>query len=194
MMGQCYTCGVVGHPARLCPKGKGKGKDGGFKGKGMSFGGGFGGKGDKGKGNGYKGGKGWYAKGGATEGGALGKGTYGYQGSCWNCGKTGHKSAECRGVRNAQTANVESESGADNVEREVGGYVDLGNVNRVVSIRKNIDLSSPMKIELNPTLYETADDQDWPKASEQDWTQVKPRNNRAAPKAIEPKKSLEIEE
>ena len=65
--------------------------------------------------------------------------------------------------------------------------IDLGNVNRVVSISNTFDNLSPMKIELNQTLFETADDHNWPKASDQDWTLIKPRNNRPAPKAIEPK-------
>ena len=98
IMGQCFTRGVVGHPARLCPKGgKGKGKEGGFVGKGVSFGGG--GKGYKGKGSwgGKSGGKGYYGKG---EGG----GGKGFQGNCFNCGKKGHKGFECRSP--AQTTNA----------------------------------------------------------------------------------------
>ena len=63
MMGKCYSCGEVGHPQRLCPKGaKGKGKSG-FVGKGVNFGGG-GQKGFKGKGA-----KGFYGKGGRVSAG-----------------------------------------------------------------------------------------------------------------------------
>ena len=55
-------------------------------------------------------GKGYLGKG--TPGKAYGKGNpgKGYQGNCYNCGKKGHKSAECRGGR--QTNLVETEQGA----------------------------------------------------------------------------------
>ena len=86
MMGKCYTCGIVGHPARLCPKGRVKGQNAGkgFVGKGGYKG--FGGKGGgfKGKGGGFGGGFG--GKGGAFGGGGKGdnqKGTFGYQGFCF---------------------------------------------------------------------------------------------------------------
>ena len=66
---QCYRCGGKGHMASQCPTQKGKGK-GQEKGKGKG----------KGKGNSAEKGKG------------EGKG---YQGTCWNCGKVGHKASEC---------------------------------------------------------------------------------------------------
>ena len=65
----------------------GKGKSGGWKGKqnGAKGGGRFG---SKGKGKGGKGNFGFSKGGGKGKGGKKG-------GACWNCGKTGHKSAEC---------------------------------------------------------------------------------------------------
>ena len=131
MMGKCYNCGGIGHPARLCPtKGQGKGKG---NGKGESFGKG----GPKGGG---KGGGAYHpanqtynpkgmGKGGAPFGNQATKGGgKGYQGTCWTCGMVGHKSAECRTRR---TNLVEAEEGeAETNTREIGG-VWIMNVNKV---------------------------------------------------------------
>ena len=100
---QCYRCGGRGHMASRCatPAGKAKGK--GFdkgKGKGKGWQGEHGGK-SGGKGGGKAGGK-----------GAVGKG---YQGTCWACGKVGHKSAECWQVRSA--AAVEEVAGEEEGEQ-----------------------------------------------------------------------------
>ena len=90
---QCYRCGGWGHMASKCatPMGKAKGK-GQEKSKGSG----------KGKGKewqGSEGGKSEGKEGGKAQGkGAVGKG---YQGTCWNCGKVGHKSAECWHGRSA---------------------------------------------------------------------------------------------
>ena len=69
----CYNCGGKGHMARQCPtKGKAKGK-----GDQMTS--------AKAKGKGKKGG----------DPGTKGKGKGGYQGTCWNCQRVGHKAHEC---------------------------------------------------------------------------------------------------
>jgi hypothetical protein len=131
MAGKCYTCGVVGHPARLCPskgQGKGHGGKGGFKGGGkggMSFNPGSQPYNPKGMG---KGGQphnpGYNPKG-------SGKG---YQGFCFNCGKQGHKAAECRGPRRANS--VEAEADEEEVKtREIGGIWLMGHVGKVVETR-----------------------------------------------------------
>ena len=81
----CYICGALGHFAKDCLKGKGKGKCGkGFdKGQSKGF---FDNGSDKGKGKGFDKGKG------------KGSGRYqgcGYHGACHYCGEVGHKRAEC---------------------------------------------------------------------------------------------------
>jgi hypothetical protein len=89
MVGSCFTCGGKGHPARLCPSEKGNkggGKGGGKKGFGKGGKGGFGG---------YDAGKG------------KGKSKGGFKGECWTCGKTGHRSNECRSGQ--QVNNVEGQ-------------------------------------------------------------------------------------
>ena len=84
---KCHRCGGMGHSVRVCPsEGKGGGKGDWQKGGG-------------GKGEGYKGGgKGQWHKGGGKgplgQPSPKGKGK-GYQGTCWKCGKVGHKSNEC---------------------------------------------------------------------------------------------------
>ena len=126
MLGKCYTCGGIGHPARLCPtKGQGKGKGTGKGGEG-------GGKG--GPKGGWKGGGAYhqvsqtYNPKGFGKGGtpfrnqAAGNkgGGKGYQGSCWTCGVVGHKSAECRTNRTNLVETEEEETEQPNT-REIGG-------------------------------------------------------------------------
>ena len=115
---QCHRCGGYGHFARDCAtekgfeKGKGKGGDKG-KGKGLQ-------NTPKGVGKGASKGKGGSQKGGSGKG---------YQGACWNCGKVGHKAAECRA---AGAGAVEFEEGIEeNVDCgnvEMGGVWVIGNV------------------------------------------------------------------
>lgn len=110
---KCYRCQGYGHMSRDCGTkaeyGKGKGSDvkGGYKGKGKgSFEKGFGkssGKDNKGK----------------------GKGKGPFMGSCWKCGKTGHKSNECY-VKVNGVGEEEAEDG--HTEIEVGGVWMIGAV------------------------------------------------------------------
>ena len=96
--GSCFRCGGWGHAARDCAtpmKGKGKGAQEKGKGKGKSKGKGYT-EADKGKGKGK-----------------------GYQGSCWKCGRVGHKAAECR-----QVGSVDEEA----ADEEGDGEVQVGTV------------------------------------------------------------------
>ena len=100
--GSCFRCGGWGHAARECAtpaQVKGKGKGPSEKGKG---------KGGKGKGKSF-----------TDTDKTKGKGK-GYQGTCWKCGKVGHKSAECR-----QIGSVEEEACE---EEEDGGEIAVGTV------------------------------------------------------------------
>ena len=108
---KCHRCGGMGHSIRVCPsEAKGGGKGDGQKG---------GGKGDGQKG----GGKGQWNKGGGKgqQPTPKGKGK-GYQGTCWKCGKVGHKSNECW---NAKAFNVEEDAEEPSEDMEaLEGCVD----------------------------------------------------------------------
>ena len=132
MMGKCYGCGGVGHPQRLCPtnpkgQGKGQGKNQWGKGFQPQQPSGYGGKGFGGKGTEVKG----YGKG---HGKATGKG---FQGNCHNCGKKGHRAAECRGptVNRTNMVEAETENAEGEIIRDVGGVWHwgryIGNVEKV---------------------------------------------------------------
>ena len=141
----CHGCGGHGHPIRLCPTPKGKGKSQ------NTFGGGKanGGKGDFGKNNG-----GWNNSKGYGKGyqqnwqpaqnqsnwnqGPKGFGK-GYQGKCDNCGEIGHKWRECqkpvnptKGKGKGQwTFSVEQQAwveGTGVAPKEVGSCWTIGNV------------------------------------------------------------------
>ena len=69
---KCYECGGVGHMARVCANRQSRSLKGGGKGEPKGKGKGKGTEGFKGKGSGK-----------------------GYQGTCYECGKVGHKASEC---------------------------------------------------------------------------------------------------
>ena len=107
---KCHRCGGLGHSVRVCPsEGKGGGKGTWQKG---------GGKGDGPKG----GGKGPWGKGGGKNQQPLvnpkGQGK-GYQGTCWKCGKVGHKSIECWNHR-AFNVEEDAEEPAEDMDAQAG--------------------------------------------------------------------------
>jgi hypothetical protein len=124
---QCHNCRGYGHLAKDCPskKGKGKGHDKG-SGKGYSYG-----KGGKGFGKDFhdKGGFKGYDKGGGKgysygKGNGYGKGGKGYLGTCFACGRVGHKAAECRSVHNVEEELPQQEQKTTTIEEvSVGGGV-----------------------------------------------------------------------
>ena len=176
LMGNCYNCAQPGHIARQCPqKGKGKGQTAG--------------KGDYGKGKGKgKGWNQWAGKGGGKDhwggkpagygGKAAGKSI---AGECWQCGKTGHRAVDCRsaGTPPATANAVEQEVQANVVEVELETRPQsnwfMGNVNRV-EVSNKFGALEPQKIEIHPEASSTEDDNQW--------TRVKPTNNRQGPRPI----------
>ena len=108
---QCFGCGGWGHLGRDCPTAKGKGKNG------KGFGEGFG----KDIGKGYKG----FNKGGKDYGKGGKDSGKGFRGTCFTCGKTGHRAADCY-ARHANMVEDGTNNGEE--EQEVGGLWTIGAV------------------------------------------------------------------
>ena len=128
----CHRCGGRGHFARECAtpvdakgihgKGKAKGKGkvgpkGGFPGRG-----GFQGKADH-----------VTSKGTGPKGSSKG---FGYQGTCWTCGRVGHKAAECSHMQIGEVAAATPES---REVANVGGVWSISQVRSVTQVAKPLD-------------------------------------------------------
>ena len=103
---KCHRCGGFGHLARECATEAKGGQKGG-------------GKGDWQKG----GGKGQWSKGKGKDAQPTPKGkgkSKGYQGACWKCGKTRHKSAECWNAKAFSVEEGESEEPIEDIEAQEG--------------------------------------------------------------------------
>ena len=132
--GGVIICGMMGHFARdyrMRGKGQGKGRDEGKRqGKG---------KGSMAKGAVKKG----SGKFGRFKGVRAGEQSdRGYQGQCWTCGRTGHKSSECRwevdnvddddvgSITNGSDSQRSREQPESEMNYEVGGVWIVGNVEK----------------------------------------------------------------
>jgi hypothetical protein len=142
---QCYNCSGYGHLSRDCPsekKGKGNMKGDG-KGKGITYG--------KGGGNTYgKGGGKDVGKGGGKDSGKGGKSMgKGYQGTCFNCGKLGHKAWECRGGRQVGAVDEEDDE-YEEVRAVQAGSVEIGTVWNIGGVECCVDKVEPMMVDEAP--------------------------------------------
>jgi hypothetical protein len=153
---QCYNCSGWGHASRECPSqktAKGGGKGGGKAG-------------DKGKGKGkgkdwgsFKGyGKGYGGKG--VEENQKGKGK-GYQGTCFNCGKTGHKAWECRGAKPMEMGAVDEEE-EEYEDVEVGTVWNVGAIDIQKATTYKVHAVDEQKKMIEITLDSGAGASCWP--------------------------------
>ena len=143
--GACYNCGMMGHRAADCRKGKGKGgkgpgSKGGGKGPGMYWGGG--GQGSKGKGGGKDGiGKGTVFTGKCHECGVIGHSARfcpklgkGFSGTCHGCGLVGHTKGRCPkgkgkgGISEVGEGQEGGEEGKEEEGGEEGGLKEIGSL------------------------------------------------------------------
>ena len=137
----CYNCGGWGHLSRECPSEK---KKGGVKGDGK------GNHNSIGKGGGKDSGKGG-GKGGGKDSGKGGKSSgKGYQGTCYNCGRVGHKAWECRSGKQVGAVDEEEEEG----EEVQAGAVEIGTVWNVGGVECCRDFHSANEVRAEKMMAE----------------------------------------
>jgi hypothetical protein len=174
----CLRCGGLGHYARECPtpkgKGKGGGKNGGYKGS-KGYGKECGGFYSKGAGkDGYKGYKGF------GKNGDKGKGK-GFSGSCFVCGEVGHRAVNCpkkQGGTNMEIGAVGQDAAESTVVGgvweiaaveswkvvEKGGKIEKKYEDRVLSIARS-NMFEGLEVGDGPE-YDTDVVHDWPELKE----------------------------